>query len=114
MAIVKAISIKEPWATMIAQGKKTIEVRSWRTKHRGRIILCASKNPKGNFAGHAFALANLVDVRPMKRSDKKMAGNFFRAGWFAWVLESVQTFEPFPIRGKLSLYEIDTVRKFSI
>ena len=44
----KALSIKEPWATLILEGKKTIETRTWKTNYRGEILLCASKNPKSN------------------------------------------------------------------
>ncbi|RZK62259.1 MAG: ASCH domain-containing protein, partial [Pedobacter sp.] len=33
----KALSIKQPWATLISTGIKDIENRTWATKHRGRI-----------------------------------------------------------------------------
>lgn len=39
----KAISIKQPWATLIALGEKEFETRSWQTKYRGRIAIHASK-----------------------------------------------------------------------
>jgi len=38
----KALSIKQPWATLIAHGIKDIENRTWRTKFRGRIYIHAS------------------------------------------------------------------------
>jgi len=38
----KAISIKQPWAQLIAQGLKTLEIRSWKTKYRGPLLICAS------------------------------------------------------------------------
>ena len=31
----KALSVPQPWAEVIARGEKTIEVRTWSTKHRG-------------------------------------------------------------------------------
>lgn len=31
---VKALSVKEPWASLIASGQKTIETRRWRTSYR--------------------------------------------------------------------------------
>lgn len=40
---VKAISLKEPWATVMAAGLKTIETRSWSTKYRGPLLICAAK-----------------------------------------------------------------------
>ncbi len=39
----KAITIKQPWATLIALGEKRFETRSWQTKYRGPIAIHASK-----------------------------------------------------------------------
>jgi activating signal cointegrator 1 len=39
----KALSLTQPWATLIAIGLKTIETRSWSTKYRGTIGIHASK-----------------------------------------------------------------------
>jgi hypothetical protein len=38
----KALSIKQPWADLIASGAKDIENRSWRTHFRGRVYIHAS------------------------------------------------------------------------
>ncbi|WP_443945589.1 ASCH domain-containing protein [Pedobacter sp. AW1-32] len=38
----KALSIKQPWASLIASGIKDIENRTWATKYRGRIYIHAS------------------------------------------------------------------------
>lgn len=40
----KAITIKQPWASLIALGKKKIETRSWQTKFRGPILIHAGKS----------------------------------------------------------------------
>lgn len=40
----KAISLTQPWATLIAIGAKRIETRSWNTAYRGRLAIHASKN----------------------------------------------------------------------
>jgi hypothetical protein len=47
----KALSIKQPWASLIAHGIKDIENRTWRTHFRGRIYIhvSASKKQKPNF-----------------------------------------------------------------
>ena len=42
----KAITILEPWASLIAYGEKKIETRSWETKYRGRIVIHAGKSKK--------------------------------------------------------------------
>lgn len=38
----KAITIKQPWASLIAIGAKRIETRSWQTKYRGPIAIHSS------------------------------------------------------------------------
>lgn len=38
----KALSIKQPWASLIAHGIKDIENRTWKTHFRGRIYIHAS------------------------------------------------------------------------
>lgn len=39
----KALSLYEPWATLIALGEKRYETRSWSTIYRGPLLICASK-----------------------------------------------------------------------
>lgn len=39
----KVISIRQPWATLIALGEKQFETRSWQTKYRGKLAIHASK-----------------------------------------------------------------------
>lgn len=39
----KAISLLQPWATLVAVGAKRLETRSWSTPYRGRIAIHASK-----------------------------------------------------------------------
>jgi len=39
----RAVTIRQPWATLIALGAKRFETRSWATKHRGDIAIHAGK-----------------------------------------------------------------------
>lgn len=39
----KAITIKQPWASLIALGEKKFETRSWQTQYRGPISIHAGK-----------------------------------------------------------------------
>jgi hypothetical protein len=41
----QALSLKQPWATLLAHGHKTIEVRKWATKVRGRVFIHAARIP---------------------------------------------------------------------
>ena len=38
----RILSIRQPWAYLIANGDKDIENRSWRTKYRGLFLIHAS------------------------------------------------------------------------
>ena len=40
----KAITIKQPFATLIAEGLKEYEFRTWKTKYRGEILIHAGKS----------------------------------------------------------------------
>jgi hypothetical protein len=40
-----AISLRQPWAALIVAGLKTIEIRSWPTRRRGRVLIHAGKLP---------------------------------------------------------------------
>ena len=50
---IKALSWKQPYASLMLKGK--IETRSWPTNYRGLVLICASKAPysikeiKGNY-----------------------------------------------------------------
>lgn len=39
----KALTLTQPWATLVMAGVKRIETRSWQTSHRGRIAIHAAK-----------------------------------------------------------------------
>lgn len=38
----KVLSIKQPWASLIVEGFKDIENRTWKTNHRGKLLIHAS------------------------------------------------------------------------
>lgn len=41
----KALSIRQPWAWLIAQGIKPVENRSWATKFRGKFLIHTGQQP---------------------------------------------------------------------
>jgi hypothetical protein len=40
---VYALSLKQPWAALVVYGRKSVEVRSWPTARRGRILIHAAR-----------------------------------------------------------------------
>ncbi len=44
----KALTLTQPWATLVALGTKTLETRSWRTDYRGPLAIHAAKTIRAN------------------------------------------------------------------
>jgi len=105
----KAISVRQPWASMIARGTKTIETQTWPTKYRGDLLIVSSKKPKiDNLpTGQGLCVVKLVECRPMVFSDVSAAGCKLYHGAWAWVLEDVRPVEYFAVRGTFGIYEAD-------
>lgn len=123
----KVITIKQPWASLIAKGYKKYEFRTWRTKYRGDILIHAGKgidkkamkrfeNLHLNYPiGCIIAKAKItdcihVDDKFVKEVVPKNP-NVYKGlnGWdgYAFKMENVEEIEPIYINGKLSLWEYD-------
>lgn len=91
----KAISIREPYASEILEGEKTIEYRSWTTKYRGDLLICATQSPRTKLSGKAVCIVNLHQI----------TGDEFDG--YEWHLKDVRPVEHFPVKGKLGFYEVE-------
>ena len=70
----KCLSVCQPFAELIVQGKKTVELRKWNTKFRGEFLVHAAKNilledcnrmnlpPKSMITGAIIGKVSLVAV----------------------------------------------------
>lgn len=86
----KCLMIKPQFLAAILSGEKTIEYRTWSTKHRGDILLgCTATS-----ASNAF-VAGVACVDDVTDDD----------GVFAWHLSNVRAIKPLQIRGQLRLFE---------
>lgn len=56
----KAITLTQPWATLVAIGAKQLETRSWQTKYRGPLAIHAGQGlgPVGGKIGLMGVVAN--------------------------------------------------------
>lgn len=45
--MMRALTLTQPWATLVAIGAKRIETRSWEARHRGEVAIHASKSYPG-------------------------------------------------------------------
>lgn len=109
--IIKAISVRQPWAQMIVQGFKTIETRTWYTEHRGDLLICSTQQPEwpGCKSGFALCVVNLKNCRPMIESDAAGARIEFdkEENLFAWILTDLREIRPFPVRGQRRLFDVE-------
>ena len=108
----KAISLKQPWANLVASGKKTIETRKWSTKYRGNLVICSSQNPKIEPAGCALCIVELYDVKPMEKKHEKKACIRVYPKAQAWFLRNLRPISPpIPVKGSLSIFNLElTIR----
>lgn len=107
MPIYKAISLKQPYANLVAQGKNTIETRKWTTKYRGDLLICSSKNPNIYPAGYALCVVELYHIEPMKKKHEKKACIKVYPKAQAWFLRNLRVFpKPIPTKGSLRIFKV--------
>lgn len=128
----KALSIIQPWASLIAVGIKDIENRTWRTNYRGEFLIHASAKrlPAGWTAltSEQYAAATRL-VNPYgKENDVKQLpvsaiigkarlvdcvlnhpSVWAEKGVWNWVLADVQLFSTpvLNVKGRLGFWEFD-------
>jgi len=66
----KALSIRQPWAGLIAAGVKTIETRNWRTGYRGQLLICASRQQDKTFVLHNSFDWNNAQIDSVRKLSK--------------------------------------------
>lgn len=120
----KALSIRQPWAWLIAGGYKDVENRRWRTLYRGPLLIhassfsragyfyaacwaasydpcCAPEIPKYRqvHRGGIIAVADLVDV--VTASDSR----WFEGPW-GFVLANVRRGPFVPLSGRQNIFDV--------
>lgn len=132
----KALTISQPYASLIADGHKWIENRTWETRYRGCLAIHAGKGTqyltKKELAnvphGCVIAIARLVDCIPRssvidkiesgrgndiafttKRTWREILQHEHCEGPWLWMLADVQQLEtPVACNGDQGLWEFDT------
>lgn len=110
----KIISIRQPWASLIASGLKDVENRTWPTRYRGPVLIHASQRaddltsddierrfgvrlPAELPLGGIVGIAEIVDcVRPH-------ASKWYAPGHYAFVLTNSRSLPFVKWKGALSL-----------
>ena len=110
--ILKAISLKQPWANLVASGKKSIETRKWKTPYRGDVVICSSKKPNIEPAGYALCVVELYDIEPMKKEHEANACIKVYPGAYGWFLRNIRPLvPPVPVEGKLGVFNLSSSAK---
>lgn len=110
----KAISIVRPGGSLIAAGKKTLEVRRWRPLLPFGENLLVVENDRylegeDEDNGAAVAIVRVAAVRPFTESDMTAAcASRFEEGWLAWELDDVRPLAvPIPAPARRKIYEVE-------
>lgn len=121
--IVKVLSIREPYASLIKMKIKTIETRSFKTNYRGELYIHASLN-KSNIDdelsklvtpmyGKIICKCKLVDcvlmtenyIKEIKeKTPMEYKCGLYEVGRYAWILESVEEIDAIEAKGKLGIW----------
>lgn len=128
----KVLTLKEPWASLIAYGHKRIETRSWKVNYRGTILVHAgsgSATPSRisevsklvtiprPMHGNIIAKVEIVDcveiteeyANQVRQVDPvSYSCGDFTPGRYAWILRNPQIVNPIPIPGKLGLWNYNS------
>ncbi len=126
----KVITIKQPWATLIAEGYKEYEFRTWKTKYRGDILIHVGKSidkkAMNRFkhlnleypVGQIIAKAIITDciyvdeefAQKMCKKDPVVYKVLINKGdWdgYGFKIENIEKINPIEVNGKLSLWDYD-------
>ena len=131
----KVLSLTEPYATLIFNGIKSIETRSWKTNYRGPIYIHASqtkipKKYKDNrelmslvdekklHFGEIICVCELVDCIKMTEEfiqdikthhQKEYMTGIYEIGRYAWILKNVEKIKnPSKVKGHLGLWNYES------
>lgn len=126
----KVLTIKQPFASLIAEGIKEYEFRTWKTKYRGELLIHAGKSidkkamkkyEKYNLEypiGSIIAKVTVTDCIKIDDNTKKILKekNIFvyenaikneDGKLYGFKLENVEKINPIKVNGKLGLWDYD-------
>lgn len=117
-----ALTFRQPWADLILGGCKSIEIRSWTTKHRGQLIVHAGKTidkadarrlgVEVGITGAYLGAVSIMKVSQMNEEqwDELRSAHLTAGPWpgektYAWHLSNPLRFDaPVAGNGKLGLF----------
>lgn len=114
MITMKALSVKQPWAWLIANGHKDIENRTWNTHFRGKFLVHASKGLDKKAldkylhlipSGTVLKRGGIVGAVMLDSVVKESTSEWF-IGPFGFVLKDAKPCMFVECKGKLGFFEV--------
>ena len=128
--LMKVLTIKQPWASLIIDGHKRYEFRSWKTNYRGKLLIHVGMSLERDMVdrfkdynldyikGAIIGEVELVDCilvdskfnQELRELDPIVYGRSNHVETYAWKLNNIIKYDkPIYIKGKLGLwnYEVD-------
>ena len=126
----KVITIKQPWATLIAKGYKKYEFRTWKTKYRGDILIHAGKKidkkamERFKYLNLEYSIGKIIaraTITDCIYVDEDFAQKMYKKDQivyeslktietrkrYGFKLENIEEINPIEVNGKLSLWDYD-------
>ncbi len=118
--LMKALSVKQPWAWGLVTGLKTIENRTWKTSHRGPLLIHAGKSteldplappfdllfpgldPADLIYQSLIGIVDIIDCVPL--ADAPVTP--FTQGPYCWICANPRPIRPIPCAGKQRLFSV--------
>lgn len=126
MTIAKALSIKQPWANMLINGEKSIEIRNWRTPYRGTLLIHTGKtyDPVGKAMfntsvtplGCILGRVNLINIKSYgldyigfcaDHNEHKNLSHWYTANLFGWIfINPIRFANPPKVNGRTGIFPV--------
>ena len=130
MGIMKALSLRKPWADLIFSGKKTIELRTWTTKLKlpFEVLIQTSSNidvagvkeygegslPRGAIVGKV----TIVGIKKYSSTEEFLSDSgkhcdndlsWYKPGsTYGFILQNPKLLpKPIPYKGRLGFFDVD-------
>ena len=121
----KVLTVKEPWASLIINGYKKYEFRSWKTNYRGKLLIHAGKTLEKDVlprfscynieysSGAIIGEVDLVDCievdeefnNKLEKINPVVYGRSNHIRNYAWKLDNIKKYKtPIYVKGKLGLW----------
>jgi hypothetical protein len=108
----RALSIRQPWAELILRGEKDVENRSWRTHHRGPLLVHASRTvEKAAMSLHGFTslpVGGLVGIVDVVDCTLERTSRWHLEGCFGWYLRNPTRLSMLvPMSARVGFFHVD-------